>query len=567
MFLGKVQLVGKEENIMICKAQILNLKDKVITFENSIRIEDILKEVKDELPYPVYLSKLDNAYRALTHITEHDCKIEFLDLRNQEAWIVYQNSLILIFIKAVHDVLGKKVLITVNNSLNKGLYITSPHKFSQEDIDNVKARMDEIIKADLPIVKEHLTKEAAGILAKKQRLAEASKLLDSITNIDDIQIYSLEDEIQIFYDLLVPSTGYIQLYDIVAYRNGLVLRYPHPNNPLELPPYEEQEMLYNAFSEATKWGQLMNVNFVCDLNERIIFDRVEDMVLMQEALHEKRISNIADMITEKKARVVLICGPSSSGKTTFAKRLCIQLQVNGFKTLYMGTDDYYKEYSERVYDENGEVDLETIRAIDTELFTRQIGELLEGKEVDLPKYDFSIPGKIFGQRMTKIDKNTIVVIEGIHAMNDEMTYTIPDEDKFKIYISPFTPISIDHHNRISTTDTRLIRRMVRDNKFRSSPAQRTISMWPKVRSSEEVNIFPYNAKADVFFNSNCICEFAVLKKYAEPLLKRIQRHEPEYGEAQRLLSFFKYIDPIYDDSLIPNNSIIREFIGGSVIVK
>ncbi len=547
--------------------KILNLNDKVITFEDRIRLEDVLKQVKDELPYPVYLAKLDNAYRALTHITEHDCSIEFLDMRNQEAWLVYQNSLILIFIKAVHDLFGKKVLVTVNNSLNKGLYITSSHRFSEEDVKATKKRMKEIIEANLPINKEHVTKEGARILARQQKLAEAGKLLESITNIDDIEVYSLEDEMQIFYNLLVPSTAYVQMFDIDMYKNGLILRYPHPADPSVIAPYEEQEMLYNAFSEATKWGQLMNVNFVCDLNERILYDNVAEMVLMQEALHEKRISDIADMIKEKKARVVLICGPSSSGKTTFAKRLCVQLHVNGFKTLYMGTDDYYKEYDERVYDENGEVDLESIRAIDTELFMKQISELLEGKEVDIPRYDFSIPGKVFGERLTKLDKNQLVVIEGIHAMNDELTANISDDDKFKIYISPFTPISIDHHNRISTTDARMLRRLVRDYKFRNSEAERTISMWPKVRSSEDANIFPYNSKADVFFNSNCIYEFAVLKKYAEPLLKRIRREEPEYGEAQRMLSFLKYFDPIYDEYIIPNNSILREFIGGSVIVK
>ena len=552
---------------MKLNATITNLKNKVVSFEDAIRLEDILKQVKDELPYPVYLAKLDNAYRALTHITEHDCSIEFLDLRNQEAWLVYQNSLILIFIKAVHDLFGKKVLITVNNSLNKGLYITSTHKFSQEDIDKVKARMNEIIEADLPIRKEHLTKEGARVLARKQKLSEASKLVESITNIDDIEIYSLDDEVQIFYNLLVPSTGYITMFDIDLFKNGVILRYPHPADPSETAPYEQQDLLYNAFSEATKWGQLMNVNFVCDLNERILYDDVAEMVLMQEALHEKRISDIADMIKERKTRVVLICGPSSSGKTTFAKRLCVQLHVNGFKTLYMGTDDYYKEFHERVYDENGEVDLESIRAIDTDLFMRQIKDLLDGKEVDIPHYDFSIPGKVFGDRITKIGKDELIVIEGIHAMNDELTSNIPDKEKFKIYISPFTPISIDHHNRISTTDARMLRRLVRDYKFRNSPAQRTIGMWPKVRSSEDANIFPYNSKADVFFNSNCIYEFAVLKKYAEPLLKRIRREEPEYGEAQRMLSFLKYFDPIYDEYIIPNNSILREFIGGSVIVK
>ena len=273
------------------------------------------------------------------------------------------------------------------------------------------------------------------------------------------------------------------------------------------------------------------------------------------------------MILEKKARVVLICGPSSSGKTTFAKRLCIQLGVNGLKTLYMGTDDYYKEYNERVYDENGELDLESIRAIDTQKFMTDINNLLKGEEVDLPRYDFSIPGKVYGERITKLKSNQIIVIEGIHAMNDELTFNISDDEKFKIYISPFTPISIDHHNRISTTDARMLRRLVRDYKFRNAPAQKTISMWPKVRSSEDINIFPFNSKADVFFNSNCIYELSVLKKYAEPLLKRVKRNEPEYGEAQRMLSFLKYIDPLYDDSYIPNNSIIREFIGGSVIVK
>ena len=454
---------------MKLKATIVNLNNRVIEFEDRIRVEELLNQIKDELPYPVYLSKLDNAYRALTHVTEHDCTIEFLDLRNQEAWLVYQNALILVFIKAVHDVFDKKTLITVNNSLNKGLFITSNHKFSEEDMKLVKERMDQIVAADLPIVKEHLTKEGARILARKQKLTEVGKLIDSITNIDDIEIYSLEDEIQIFYNLLVPSTGYVKLYDINIYKNGLILRCPHPGNPNEISAYEEQELLYNAFSEATRWGQLTNINFVCDLNEKIIFEDAAEMVLMQEALHEKRISNIADMILEKKARVVLICGPSSSGKTTFAKRLCIQLCVNGLKTLYMGTDDYYKEYNERVYDENGEVDLESIRAIDTVRFMNDINALLRGEEVDLPRYDFSIPGKVYGERITRLKSNQIIVIEGIHAMNNELTYEIPEEDKFKIYISPFTPISIDHHNRISTTDARMLRRLVRDYKFRSAP--------------------------------------------------------------------------------------------------
>ena len=549
------------------KVYISNLDQRELSYPEGTDIETVLNDVKAELPYPAYVSKLDNAYRALTHKLTHDSHIEFLDLRNQEAWQVYQNSLILIFIKAVHDVLGKKVLINVKNALNKGMFVTMTHPIDDEILASVEKRMREIVDADLPITKEHYTKDGAMKVARKQRMTETTKLLASITNINDIQLYSLDDERQIFYNMLVPSTGYIQYFGLRSYRSGLILQYPQQGDPVHVAEYVEQPKMYEAFSEATKWGQLMDVNFVCDLNEKIIEGDASDFILMQEALHEKKISDIADMIKEKGSRVVLICGPSSSGKTTFAKRLCIQLKVNGFKTLYLGTDDYYKEFSERVYDENGEVDLESIRAIDTGLFRGQIEALLKGEEVDIPHYDFSIPGKVFGKRITKIDKGTLLVIEGIHALNEEMTLNISPEDKFKIYISPLTPISIDHHNRISATDVRMLRRMVRDYKFRDRSAQGTIKDWPKVRASEDINIFPYNSEADIFFNSNCIYELALIKKYAEPLLKRIKRSEPEYAEAQRLLDFLQFFDLLYEDDDIANNSIIREFIGGSVIVK
>ncbi len=549
------------------KVTIANINNRELFYEENTPLEVILNDVRNELPYPVYVAKLDNAYRALTHTLTHDSVIEFLDVRSQEAWLVYQNSLILLFIKSVHDILGKKVLVTVKNSLNKGLFLTMTHKADQETLDQIKAHMRELVEKDIPINKEHLSKNAAMKLAKELKQEETYKLLDSITNIDDIEIYSLEDEVQIFYNFLVPSTGYLQFFELNSYRNGLILRFPHQKNPLEIAPYEEQELLYDAFREATRWGQLMNVNFVCDLNEKIIDGSISDLFLLQEALHEKKISDIADSIKERGSRIVLICGPSSSGKTTFAKRLCIQLGVNGFKTLYMGTDDYYKEFHERVYDEFGEVDLESINAIDTDLFMQQMQDLLDGKEVDLPTYDFSIPGKVYGKRITRLEKNQLVVIEGIHAMNEKLTENIDAKDKFKIYISPFTPISIDHHNRISTTDARLLRRIVRDYKFRDRSAEGTFQSWPKVRASEDANIFPYNSQADVFFNSNCIYELAVIKKYAEPLLKRIKRSQPEYGEAQRMLNFLKYFDLVYDDNDIVNNSIVREFIGGSVIIK
>ncbi|MBP0970087.1 MAG: nucleoside kinase [Oscillospiraceae bacterium] len=549
------------------KVYVKNLDNRELSYPEGTDVETVLKDVRDELPFPVYVSKLDNAYRALTHKLTHDSAIEFLDLRNQEAWQVYQNSLILIFIKAVHDVLGKDVRVNIRNALNKGIFVTMSHRADAEDLDRIEQRMREITDADIPITKEHYTKDGAMIVARKQHMTETMKLLESITNIDDVQLYSLDDEQQIFYNILVPSTGYIQYFGLRQYRSGLILQYPQQSDPTRVADYVEQPRMYEAFSEAIRWGHLMEVNHVCDLNESIIEGGVSDLILLQEALHEKKISDIADMIKEKGSRVVLICGPSSSGKTTFAKRLCIQLRVNGFDTLYIGTDDYYKEFHERVYDENGEPDLDSIKAIDTELFRDHIKALLNGEEVDIPRFDFSIPGKVYGEKITRLHKNTLLVIEGIHALNREMTDNIPDEDKFKIYISPLTPISIDHHNRISATDARLLRRLIRDSRTRNSDAAETIRLWPKVRASEDTSIFPYNSEADVFFNSNCIYEIALIKKYAEHLLKRVKRTQPEYAEAQRLLDFLKFFDVLYEDIDIANNSIIREFIGGSVLVK
>ncbi len=311
----------------------------------------------------------------------------------------------------------------------------------------------------------------------------------------------------------------------------------------------------------------MGINYCTDLNKKILNKETNDIYLMQEALHEKRISNIADEIKKRKAHVVLICGPSSSGKTTFANRLIVQLKVLGLKTLYIGTDDYFVEQDEKPRDENGELDLESIRAVDTNLFISDLKKLLDGQEVDLPRYDFINNKKIFGQRIIKPTKDEIIVIEGIHTLNPILTEGIDEKEKFKIYISPLTPVGIDSHNRIPTTDARMLRRIVRDHQFRGRSVKQALQEWPRVRDGEEKNIFPNNGEADVFFNSNCIYELSVLKKYAENLFKEIKRDEPEYGEAQRMLSFLRFIDPIEDDDKIVNNSIIREFIGGSSIVK
>lgn len=334
-----------------------------------------------------------------------------------------------------------------------------------------------------------------------------------------------------------------------------------------IPVYEDQKLLYDAFSVATQWEKLMGVSFVYELNEKIKNNEYQNLIMLQEALHEKKISDIADRIKSEKKRIILISGPSSSGKTSFAKRLCIQLSVIGLKPLYLGTDDYFVERSESPVDENGEKDFECIQCVDIPLFNSQMNDLLNGKKVDIPTFDFIHGTKVFGKRIVSLEKKQPIVIEGIHALNELLTNDINNDEKFKIYISPFTSLNIDHHNRIPTTDARMLRRLVRDHEFRGNSAADTIKNWPKVRKGEDQNIFPYSSQADVFFNTNYIYELAVLKKYAMPLLEEITRDEKEYAEAQRMLSFLKFFRTIEDDTMISNNSILREFIGGSVLIK
>ncbi len=551
------------------KLEIYYDKNKLDTIEVEEKTSslEIIKKYKSRLDYPIYACKMNNLYRSLSHKIGHSGKLEFLDIRNQATWLVYQNSLVLLYIKAVHDVLGKNVKVSINNSLNKGLYTDIKADINEDDVKRIEKRMHELVALDIPINKEYMSKKEAMELCEKHKLSETYELLSSITNIGDVEIYSLDDEINIFYGLLVPSTSLLSLFELRYYKKAVLLRYPHPSDPLSIPRYSDQTLLYEAFKEATLWGKLMGINYCSDLNKKINENGTEEIYLMQEALHEKRIANIADQIKRRNAHVVLICGPSSSGKTTFANRLIIQLKVLGIKPIYLGTDDYFVEEYQRPYDENGEPDLESIKAVDTDLFKSNLKDLLEGKEVDLPTFDFVKNTKVYGNRITKLSKDQVIVIEGIHTLNPIMTEGIEEKEKYKIYISPLTPVGIDMQNRIPTTDARMLRRIVRDHQFRGRSVKQALQEWPKVRDGEEKNIFPNNGQADVFFNSNCIYELSVLKKYAEDLFKEITRDEEEYAEAQRMLSFLRYIDPIKDDDKIVNNSIIREFIGGSVIVK
>ena len=540
-------------------------EEVTLDVKKGLKIEDLLALYKDELPFRVLAAKVDNRLEELVMVIKEPCKIEFLDMRNPAANLIYQHSLTLIYLKAVNSVLGN-VQVNIRNSINKGIYTTIelPEPVTEEQVRAIEENMRELVAEDIPFVRKSVPREEGLKLLSEDGHKEKARLLSRDTGADWVRFYSLGKFRDFFYGLMVPSTGYIEHFELRIYREGVLLRFPHPSKPDMIPEYVDEVQLRKAFIEATRWSEVLGISYVADLNEIIQNGQYKEMIQVSEALHEKKIAEIADMITKKNKRIVLIAGPSSSGKTTFAKRLCVQLMVNGARPLYLSTDDYFLERGMTPLDENGEPDFEGLLAIDVPMFNDHMNALLRGEEVDLPAFDFINGTKVFGKRVSRITCEQPIVIEGIHALNEALTPEISKDEKFKIYISPLIQLSIDDHNRIPVTDGRMLRRMVRDYQFRGNSAQKTIASWPKVRAGEDKNIFPYSNEADVFFNSAHLYELAVLKKYAGPLLESINPDEPEYCEAVRMLRFLRFFETIEDDSTIVNNSIMREFIGGSV---
>jgi uridine kinase len=524
-----------------------NTFSEAIEIEKGTLLSEIANIFQSKLPYRIIAAKVNNKVEELTKKVQKFSEIELLDMRDPNANLIYQRSACFIYIKAVKEILGHETKVLVENSLNQGLYteIDGGIYIPAEKVKEIEKRMHKIIKSDCPIILE---------------IKKVFKDKDEIS----IPIYSCGETFFEFNGLMVPSTGYIEYVELVKYEKGIILRHPDSKVPNCLPPYRDDKKLYQAFQETARWGKLMGISFVRELNEKIRNNEYKEIIQISEALHEKKIAEIADMIVKQKKRAILIAGPSSSGKTTFANRLYIQLRVNGIKPISIGTDDYFLERDKTPRDEDGNYNFEDIESIDIEMFNKNINDLLAGEEVDLPIFDFKLGRKVFGRKITKAEEGQAIVIEGIHGLNEKLSKNIPEDEKFKIYISPFTQINIDEYNRVPTTDARLIRRIVRDTRARNNPAQVTISQWPSVRKGEDKNIFPFNGEADVLFNSVHIYELAVLKKYAFPLLLSISPDEPEFSEAVRLLKFLKHFETIEDDSMILNNSILREFIGGSI---
>lgn len=476
----------------------------------------------------------------------------------------YHNTAILVYLKAVHGVFGE-VDVTIGNSLNQGYYSyinLEGSKLTTSDVHRIRDKMDKYIARDDVIVNERMNMESAVDLWRRYRYNEKRRLLEGRPIDEEIEIANVHNYRGYMYCKLLPSTGYINLYDIRPYRNGLLLRLPNALHNHTIPKYRDDDKLYEAYAESKRMRRYTGIEYLADMNEKIRDGSAADVIKSSEWLASRELEEFAGTILEEKKKVVLIAGPSSSGKTTTAKRICQEIKrLSGTEPLYLGTDDYFVERADTPIGEDGKPDFEGLGAVDLDLFNKQMEDLLAGKEVDIPEFDFKQGSKIFGRRITKLEKDQVLVIEGIHSLNDVLTENVPRSDKFKIYISPLTQIAIDRHNRISTADARLLRRMVRDNQFRGYNAEATLDIWPKVRAGESMNIFPYSSSADVVFNSSTVYETNLLKTYAEPLLLDIPETSEQYEEAQRILTFMRFFDKIENSESVPDSSILREFIG------
>ncbi len=523
---------------------------------------DLEAEFRDKLPYRVLLAKVNNRYQEMWQQLDADSTVEFYDIRCICGEKVYQYSLMMIYLKAVRDVLGD-VNVTIENSLNQGFFsaIKGDTVITQSELEAVVSRMREIIDADMPFERKFCKREDAINFIRKHEIDEKLRMLEQTDLHEDIEYYQLDDYVNFFFGYMVPSTSYIQIFDLRKYSNGVILRFPNSRCPDSVPEYRDDVKLYEVFSHQKKWRAKAGVRYLADLNEIIRDGRADELIRKNEEMQEEAITEIAEGILSAGKRIILIAGPSSSGKTTFAKRLCAKLAEHGPEPLYLGTDDYFHERQDTPLGPDGQPDFEGLGAIDLELFNRDMNALLSGEKVDIPEFDFVEGKKIFGKRIIGVEPDQRIVIEGIHCLNDEMSSEIPAELKYKIYISPLTRLSIDRHNRLSTSDARMLRRMVRDARTRNYSAAKTLAAWPKVRAGEEKNIFPYSNSADAVFNTSVSYETALLKKYAKPLLEAITPDEPEYAEALRMLYFIKYFDVIEDDSALPDNAILREFVG------
>lgn len=535
-------------------------------YTNGTSFEIVANDYQDQYNNRIVLVIENGKLKELHKKVTKDANIEFVLVNDRLGHKAYERSATMLFVKALSDVVGDPVKgkAKVEFTIGDGVYITpkGDYEITDELIVKINDRMNELVEANVPIIKKTYPIDEAINLFSKLGMDDKVALF-KYRQSSTVNVYSIEDYSDYYYGYMLPSTGYVKYFQVLPYEDGFILLLPSKKAPEKLTCFEPRENLFNALNTSTIWSNQMDIDNVGDLNNQICEGNTEHLILVQEALQERRISEIASEIASRKdVKFVMIAGPSSSGKTSFSHRLSIQLTTHGLNPHPIALDNYFVNREDTPRDEKGDYDYECLGAIDVEQFNKDMLNLLDGKEVEMPRYNFKTGMREYKGDMLKLNPDDILVIEGIHGLNNKMSYALPEESKFKVYISALTSLNIDGHNRIPTTDGRLLRRMVRDYRTRGASAKRTIQMWPNVRKGEEENIFPFQEGADVMFNSVLIYELAALKQYAEPILYSIGPDEPEYYEARRLLKFLGYFLSIPSESL-PNNSIAREFVGGS----
>lgn len=535
-------------------------------YSDKTSLFEISKKMESEYAYPIILAKVNGKLRELQRCPEDGDIVEFMTLNSDAGHKTYKRGLILVFLKALYKVLDVTKLhkVRLEHTIGSGLYgeLDGEVEINEELFLQIKQEMKRIVEANLPFEKRTVSTEEAKQIFHKYRMYDKEKLF-AYRRVARTNVYSLGGFEDYFYGYMPTSTSILSVFDLFAYDKGFLLLLPEKETPLELPVFKERKKFFDVLQESGRWGQIMGVETIADINQVLVQGGLNELILVQEAFMEKKIADIAEQVKQREnVKFVMIAGPSSSGKTTFSHRLSIQLKTLGMKPHPIAVDDYFLNREDTPKHPDGSYNFECLGAIDVELFNKDMTALLRGEPVELPSFNFKTGIREYKGNIKQLEEEDILVIEGIHGLNDALSYQLPKESKFKIYISALTQINIDEHNRIPTTDARMLRRIVRDARHRGTMAADTIRMWPSVRMGEEENIFPFQESADVMFNSALIYELAVLKQFAEPLLFSVPSDSPEYVEAKRLLKFLDYFLGA-DSEFVPKNSILREFIGGS----
>ncbi|SDL90621.1 nucleoside kinase [Halarsenatibacter silvermanii] len=546
----------------------INIAGKSFSFKKGTALKEVFQSALTD-NCRIVAAIVDSCIKNLNHeldSSNEGSEISPLNRGEELGNRVYRRSLFMLLARAV-DELYPEGMLKIAHSLSNGVYcelIKNNSSFNQHDLKKIKIKMNELVDKDIPLEKKRLKVKDLKDIYRREALPIKVGLLERFDDDSEVSTYRLGDYYNYFYYPLVPSTGYLKKFELQYCMPGFVVLFPQSQDSDEVPDFVDQPKLANVFQEYERLGEILDVGYVNDLNCRITNGRHDELVRISEALHERKIAAIADEIYDKieKRKIILIAGPSSSGKTTFTHRLATQLKVDGLNPVTISTDDYFVDRENTPRDEEGNPDFEALEAIKLDLFNEHLRKLIQGEEIELPEFNFNTGRREKSGQTLKIREEQPVLIEGIHGLNEELTPVIPQNQKFKIYVSALTQLNLDQHNRIPTSDTRLMRRIIRDYKYRGHDVERTLELWPNVRRGEERNIFPYQENADVTFNSALIYEPAVIKKYLLPLLKRVEEESPHYHEVKRLQEILFYLEPM-PDLAVPQISILREFIGGS----